>query len=61
MAHTALPVMAVDVPTAAKALGMSTGKTWQLIGSGELRSKLVGRRRLVSVEAIREFLGDGAA
>lgn len=56
--HAALPTMAVDVPTAAKALGMSNGKTWQLVSSGELRSKLVGRRRLVSVEAIREFLGD---
>lgn len=56
--HETLPPMAVDVPTAAKALGMSNGKTWQLVISGELRSKLVGRRRLVPVAAIREFLGD---
>ena len=61
MAHNALPVMAVDVPTAARALGMSTGKTWQLISSGALRSKFVGRRRLVPVSALHEFLGDGAA
>jgi excisionase family DNA binding protein len=39
-------------------VGLSRSRIYQLIGSGELRSIKVGRRRLVPMSAISELLGD---
>lgn len=49
------------VPEAAQQIGVSRDKTFQLIASGELRSFRVGRRRLVSAEAIRDFIHQAEA
>lgn len=44
------------VPEAAAQIGVSRAEVFKLIGSGRLRSFRVGRRRLVSAEAIRDFI-----
>ena len=36
--------------------GISNGTIYELIGSGELKSFTVGRRRFISRDAIREFI-----
>ena len=41
-------------------VGLSRSRIYQLIGSGELRSIKVGRRRLVPMSAISELLGEAA-
>lgn len=53
----------VPVETAQRALGISHGTIWSLIGRGELRTVRIGRRRLVPVEALDEFVAarEGAA
>lgn len=43
---------------AAVALGVSVPSVYALINSGQLRSVKVGARRLISVAAIKAFLGD---
>jgi excisionase family DNA binding protein len=47
---------AVSLPEAGKRIGVSHSKTKELCRSGELRSFRVGRRRLVSHDAIAEFI-----
>lgn len=44
------------VPEAAQQIGVSRALAFKLIASGRLRSFRVGRRRLVSAEAIRDFI-----
>lgn len=56
-----LGVLAVDVQTAGRMLGISTRTTWQFVSTGALGSCLIGRRRVVPVEAIRAFLADHAS
>ena len=44
------------VPEAAQQIGVSRDMAFKLIASGRLRSFRVGRRRLVSADAIRDFI-----
>lgn len=44
-----------DVDDAARALGISRRTVYELMKRGELRTVLIGRRRLVPAEALREF------
>jgi excisionase family DNA binding protein len=45
-----------SVPEAAYALSLSPDYVWKLIYAGELRSVKVGKRRLIPVEVLKEFL-----
>ncbi len=53
-----------SVTEAAQLLGISRAHAYELTTRGELRSVRIGRRRLVSSEALREFIagleGDAA-
>ena len=51
---------AISPDEAALMVGLSRSRIYQLIGSGELRSIKVGRRRLVPMSAISELLGEAA-
>lgn len=46
----------VDVPEAGQRLGLGRTKTWELVRSGALETVRVGRRRLVPVDAIDQFV-----
>jgi excisionase family DNA binding protein len=46
----------LDVPAAAGRIALSVTKTKRLIAAGELRSVLVGRRRLVPVSEIDAYI-----
>lgn len=48
--------LAYSVPGAANALGLSKDYVWKLVGSGELASVKVGKRRLIRAEALRALL-----
>ena len=58
MTTTTAPAAALTAnpDRAAERLGLGRTKTYELIRTGELRSLKVGRRRLVPLEAIDEFL-----
>jgi excisionase family DNA binding protein len=43
-------------PDAAQMLGLGRSMTKQLVATGELETVTVGRRRLVIVESIREYV-----
>ena len=49
-----------DVGEAATALGITRSTLYGLIGSGELRSCKVGRRRLIPGAAVSEFIAQAA-
>jgi excisionase family DNA binding protein len=49
-------VLAVDVPEAARRLTLSPRTVATLLARGELKSLKIGRRRLVPVRALEEFL-----
>ena len=48
--------MTLSVEEAAQAVGLSERYVWDLVKSGKLRTKRVGRRRIVTVDALQEFL-----
>ena len=50
-----------SVSEAAEAIGISRSKLYTLLGRGELQSVRVGRRTLIPVQAVLEFLGVEAA
>jgi excisionase family DNA binding protein len=50
----ALPVIAMSMDDAAKSLGVSKPTVYALEREGRLRTFAIGRRRLVSPEALRE-------
>jgi excisionase family DNA binding protein len=56
---TRMPVM-LTIPDAAAVLGVHHTTVRQLIHSGELRAKKVGRVWRISATALREFMGDSA-
>jgi excisionase family DNA binding protein len=60
--RTITPVV-YDVDEAAEALRLSRSALYELIGSGRLRTVKSGRRRLVPVSALSEYLNslDGVA
>jgi excisionase family DNA binding protein len=45
----------IDVPEASRRLGLGTTTTKKLIASGQLRSVVVGRRRLIPADALSDF------
>jgi excisionase family DNA binding protein len=49
---------AVSVEAAAVLLSLSRSMAWRMVNSGELRSVRAGKRVLVPMTAINEFLGD---
>jgi len=49
---------AVSVDTAGMLLSISRSMAWRMVNSGELRSVRAGKRVLVPMTAIYEFLGD---
>jgi excisionase family DNA binding protein len=48
--------LSVDISGACRMTGLGRSKIYELLGSGELRSLKVGRRRIITVGAIRELL-----
>jgi excisionase family DNA binding protein len=48
--------MALSVEEAAQAVGLSERYMWNLVRTGKLVTKRIGRRRIVTVDALREFL-----
>ena len=51
------PSIVVDVPEAARLLGVSDTTAWRLVGDGTLPSMIVGRRRrMVRRDAIEAYL-----
>ena len=48
--------LSVDIAGACRMTGLGRSKIYELLGSGEIRSLKVGRRRIVTVAAIRDFL-----
>ena len=48
--------MALSVEEAAQATGLSERYMWDLVKSGKLKTKRVGRRRIVTMPALEEFL-----
>lgn len=51
-----VPVLALSIPDAAKALGMSAPHLWREVGNGNLPSVKCGRRRLVLCEDLLDYL-----
>jgi excisionase family DNA binding protein len=49
-------VLAHDVPVAGRLIGVGTTKGWELVRSGDLRTIRIGRRRLVTKQALHAFL-----
>jgi excisionase family DNA binding protein len=49
-------VLAVDIPEAARRLGLSTRTVAALVSRQELSSRKVGRRRIIPVAALEAFL-----
>lgn len=48
--------IAVDIETAAEMLGVSRGALYPLVMAGDVPSFKIGRRRLVPVDALREWV-----
>jgi excisionase family DNA binding protein len=56
-APPATDVLAMRVADAARAIGVSRSKMKRMVHDREVRSVLVGRMRLIPVEALHELLG----
>jgi excisionase family DNA binding protein len=53
-----VPVVRLSVPEAATSLGLSKTMLYELIRSGRLRTVKQGRRRLVPVGALAEYVAE---
>jgi excisionase family DNA binding protein len=53
-----VPVVLLSVPEAATSLGLSKTMLYELIRSGRLRTVKQGRRRLVPVGALAEYVAE---
>jgi excisionase family DNA binding protein len=51
-----LKPLAVDIPEACRLTGLGRSKLYELLSTGEIRSITVGRRRLIPVAALRDWL-----
>jgi excisionase family DNA binding protein len=51
----------LSVPEAARELGISQSKTWQLVKTGALASVAIGRRRLIRYESLCSFINELSA
>lgn len=49
----------VSITEAAKALGLGRTSVYELIRTGELETRKMGRRRLVTVASIKRLAGEG--
>lgn len=56
MTMGALPPLAVSPSEAARLLGIGRTKIYEEIASGCLRSAKIGKRRLITVDAIKDWL-----
>lgn len=56
-----IPRLDLSVDEAATAIGVSPRLVRTLIARGEIRSLRIGRRRLVSVDALKRFVADREA
>ena len=54
------PDRLLSVDEAGALLGLRRSKVYGLLGSGQLRSLAVGRRRLIPSSAVREFIRTAA-
>ncbi len=65
MAHAHIPAVpltnrkAYSLAEVAAVTGFSLSFLYQLIQSGKLRSRKIAGRRIVTAEALAEFLGEG--
>lgn len=59
--RSAIPQVVYSVDEAARAIRLSRELLYELIRSHQLRSIKVGRRRLIPVSAVNEFVDGGAA
>lgn len=50
----------LPVKDAAKALGIGITSAWRLIGQGDLQTRKIGARTLVTAESIRQVAENGA-
>ena len=55
-ATLAPPPLAYSVAEAAKALSVSKNYMYQLLRAGEIQSKRSGRRAIIPVDALREYV-----
>jgi hypothetical protein len=53
-----VPPLAYTIPEAAQAAGVGERTMERLVADGAVRSKLIGRRRIVPVDGLRDFLND---
>lgn len=53
-----VPRVALSVPEAARAAGLSKDWVWKLVAAGAIPSKKLGKRRLILVEDLKRYLGD---
>jgi excisionase family DNA binding protein len=51
-----MDVIAVSINDAAKALGLGRTSIYQMIADGRLEALKLGRRRLVTVDSIRQLV-----
>lgn len=58
---TSIQPLLCSIPEAAKALGISRSKTYELISERRLLTVSIGRRRLVRTESIRAIASGEAA
>jgi excisionase family DNA binding protein len=49
--------LAVSIKEAAQIVGLGRTRLYELLKSGEIPSIRLGRRRLIKIEALREFVG----
>ena len=52
----AVPRLALTVPEAAAAVGVSPRLVWGALSAGELRGIRLGRRRIILIEDLRAWL-----
>lgn len=52
----AAPRLGLSVPEAAEAAGLSKRFMWDLVKNGKVRTRRIGKRVIVTVAALNEFL-----
>ena len=57
----ALPPLAVSPDTAADLIGIGRTKLYELLDAGRIPSQKCGRRRLITIKALEQFLASGDA
>jgi excisionase family DNA binding protein len=48
--------MCINVPQVMTRLGLSRGTVYELINTGQLRSFKIGSRRMITEQALRDFI-----